>query len=54
MFFFSQENFLVVMDPHHLDIETSDVGLATALNKALRFAAKTGRKVSCCVSLLET
>uniref|UniRef100_A0A6A7G201 Protein ECT2-like n=3 Tax=Hirondellea gigas TaxID=1518452 RepID=A0A6A7G201_9CRUS len=40
------ENFLVVMDPHHLDIETSDVGLATALSKAVRFAARTGRKVS--------
>ncbi|XP_042228864.1 protein ECT2-like isoform X2 [Homarus americanus] len=40
------ENFLVSMDPHHLDIETSDVSLTTALSKALRFATRTGRKVS--------
>lgn len=45
LLFDAQENFLVVMDPHYLDIETSDVGLATALGKALRFAARTGRKV---------
>ncbi|XP_047735448.1 protein ECT2 [Hyalella azteca] len=41
-----EENFLVPMDPHHLDIESSDVGFATSLSKALRFAARTGRKVS--------
>ncbi|XP_047485177.1 protein ECT2-like isoform X4 [Penaeus chinensis] len=40
------ENFLVSMDPHHLDIETSDVSLTNALSKALRFATRTGRKVS--------
>ncbi|CAL4094312.1 unnamed protein product [Meganyctiphanes norvegica] len=40
------ENFLVSMDPQHLDIETSDVSLTTALNKAIRFATRTGRKVS--------
>ncbi|XP_076033603.1 protein ECT2-like isoform X2 [Oratosquilla oratoria] len=40
------ENILVSMDPQHLDIETSDVSLASALNKAVRFAAKTSRKVS--------
>lgn len=41
-----EENFLVSMDPHHLDIETSDVSLTNALSKALRFASRTGRKVS--------
>ncbi|XP_063843442.1 protein ECT2-like isoform X4 [Scylla paramamosain] len=40
------ENFLVSMDPHHLDIETSDVSLTNALSKALKFATRTGRKVS--------
>ncbi|KAK8742664.1 hypothetical protein OTU49_001613 [Cherax quadricarinatus] len=40
------ENFLVSMDPHLLDIETSDVSLTNALSKALRFATRTGRKVS--------
>ncbi|KAK4293207.1 hypothetical protein Pmani_034076 [Petrolisthes manimaculis] len=40
------ENILVSMDPHHLDIETSDVSLTNALSKALRFATRTGRKVS--------
>ncbi|KAL7645017.1 UNVERIFIED_CONTAM: hypothetical protein RMT77_003387 [Armadillidium vulgare] len=40
------ENFLVPMDPHHLDIDTSDVNITNALSKALRFATRTGRKVS--------
>ena len=36
IFFFFKENFLVSMDPHHLDIETSDVSLTNALSKALK------------------
>ncbi|RXG60096.1 Protein ECT2 [Armadillidium vulgare] len=31
------ENFLVPMDPHHLDIDTSDVNITNALSKALRY-----------------
>jgi len=40
------ENFLVSMDPHHLDIDMPDTSIVNALSKALKFASRTTRKVS--------
>ncbi|KAF0304718.1 Protein ECT2 [Amphibalanus amphitrite] len=48
------ENFLTVLDPQHLDIESSEVAGSSTLSRVSKFATKTGRKVGRAFSFKQT
>ncbi|XP_037075712.1 protein ECT2-like isoform X2 [Pollicipes pollicipes] len=48
------ENFLTVLDPQHLDIESSEVAAHSTLSRVSKFASKTSRKVGRAFSFKQT